>query len=63
MDVDCGKTHLRVVEKENHRLVVHTGLHETQLEVLVPLHRSVVLGDLNLIQYDTYVNQLVKIWF
>ncbi len=43
-------TRLRVVEEENHRLVLHARLHETQLEVLVPFHRAIVLRDFNLIR-------------
>lgn len=41
-------THLRVVEQEDHGLVVHPGLHEAALQVLVPFHRPVVLRDFDL---------------
>lgn len=39
---------LRVVEQEDHGLVIHPGLHEAALQVLVPFCRPVVLRDLDL---------------
>lgn len=41
-------TRLRIVEEENHRLVIHTSLHETRLEIFMPLYRPVILGDFDL---------------
>lgn len=41
-------TRLRVVEKEDHGLVVHPGLHEAALQILVPFYRPVILRDLDL---------------
>lgn len=49
---DIRDARLGVVEEENHRFVVHAGLHKAHLEVLMPLDRSVVLCDLDLIGWS-----------
>ena len=54
------RSRLCVVEEENHRLVVHPRLHEAQLQVLVPLHRAVVLRDFNLIRRQQLIDSPMK---
>ena len=54
-------SHLRVVEKEDHGLVVHPGLHEAALQILVPFHRPVVLRDLDLVSHNTKTTSVVGI--